>query len=244
MSAPDEDPDAARKQEREKELRRRRAARPKLYQVHNRSAEAIVKNGISMLCHDFMDSELHLAGDVVPDEIRDHANNRGKSEKQLLHLFRMKRLQEFPKRKNGTSLCMAKNWFTRVFNDQMTLETSPAVDVAMAQGDVKHLTFGQLLFLRYKWLFSCESSADVYVAHRNLLNMIDERLFICVGEFFVQSLVREMLLLNSGRRVRKREEPSAASAASSPHDDDRNETLDARMSKLHAQASLSSRVLH
>ncbi|CAJ1335365.1 unnamed protein product [Effrenium voratum] len=53
----------------------------------------------------------------------------------------------FPKRPNGLPLLLKEGFFERLLSGQTSLNSFPASDVSAAQGDLKHLSFEQLLLI-------------------------------------------------------------------------------------------------
>ncbi|CAD7947990.1 unnamed protein product [Amoebophrya sp. A120] len=95
-------------------------------------------------------------------------------------------LGRFPERPNGGQTVLHAHWYRRLLLGELELACSAASDVSYAQGDVKWLSFAQLLSLRSRHF--CETQADFYSAHRNFLAIVEERLLVVLGEWLIASL--------------------------------------------------------
>ena len=110
-----------------------------LHHFHGETSSVVLKQGLLCLAeHLSISSTTSTSSSSTspPGTNTTLPNTTSPSEQELF---------TFPKRRDGSSLLLRKNWYEKVLRGQVKLENCPPADVSAAQGDLKHLSFAQLL---------------------------------------------------------------------------------------------------
>lgn len=102
-------------------------------------------------------------------------------------------LTEFPRRPNGTPLCMAQPFIEALISKQQKMKESDATQLSTAQGDLKHLSVRQLLRLRVNNLdYTPKGEGRNAASGEGLLFKLDMMLFLELGRSVVKDLMDKL----------------------------------------------------
>jgi len=95
-----------------------------------------------------------------------------------------------PRWPNGSSKLLKSSFFTRLLREDVVFRALLANEVSGAQGDLKHLTWQQLLFIRVQALdFTAE--AQTHQAHNNFFTTLERFLFKHLAKHTCRFLERQ-----------------------------------------------------